>query len=42
MEQMSPDELKKAMKIYQERHGKGQVVLDKLEEIVKEMRDVQK
>ena len=42
MEQMSPDELKKAMKIYQERYGKGQVVLDKLEEIVKEMRDVQK
>ena len=39
MEQCSPDELKKAMKIYVERYGKGQVTLDKLEEIIREIKE---
>jgi uncharacterized membrane protein len=38
MEQCSPSELKEAMKIYVERHGKGQVTLDKLEEIIRELK----
>jgi len=38
MEQMSPTELSKAMVEYEKKYGKGQVELDKLEEIVLSMR----
>jgi hypothetical protein len=38
MEQCSPAELKEAMEIYIAKHGKGQVTLDKLEEIIRKLR----
>ena len=38
MKEISPKELQKAMVLYVEQHGKGQVTLDKLEKIVEKMR----
>jgi len=39
MLEISPQELKEAMKVYVERYGKGQVTLEKLEKIVEELRN---